>query len=675
MSLSLKGQDIIDFDEQDLPFGYLNNSRNLFSGGMNSPLVNRLDLDRDGIDDVLFFEKTSGKLLPYIDTGNGYIYAPEYSDGLPEDLRNWVISFDFNGDGKKDLFTKSPFGIMVYLNTSAEQLSFELYTEVLLTEGSTGNINLQVNSTDIPALVDYDGDGDMDLFTFHFAGTGTIEFHRNMAVENYSRSDTLAMVRETRNWGNIQDCGCGELIPLDQECNTNGRELHAGGKSILISDIDNDGVKDMLYGDEFCQSLAYLKNFGSDEQPVFNNSEYPWPMEPAQGFQAAYLWNDGTSDSLVLVPNVFTNENLQYDFSKSISLYKNIEGNYTLVNDEFIQEQSLDYGEKTYWTVLSELNEPFESLVSYMDINKDGVVKRVYESEGELIDEELYRFTPPTLDIRSFITQVSDMDGDGNMDVFFGYRLTDNSNLISYVGDVNGDRNSKLIEGLSFFTSESLHFYDWDNDGLPEVWKMSTSGKVSLYEVTETSESYQYTLSEDEFKGMGLDALKGQRVFSFAQWDNIVGLDLLIADRNGNFNFYSDVTRDNAQSEELTGTVKGIYSISQVGADKTVLVIGTKEGGLIFQKVDLPFLGGGNQEDGLSLNIYPVPTNESVTVSFAENHSIKIFSLNGKLIYEDKSFKKERILDFSLLSTSGIFLIRAFTEEGREVTGKMINLK
>ncbi|MCX2745914.1 T9SS type A sorting domain-containing protein [Mangrovivirga sp. M17] len=674
MSLSTMGQDIADFNEEDLPYGDLNNAKNLFSGGMNSPLVNRIDLDRDGIDDVLFFEKTSGKLMPYINMGNDYKYAPEYRSAFPEGLRNWVVSYDFNGDGRKDLFTKSPFGISVYLNTSAEELSFELYTEVLFTIGTTGNINLQVNSTDIPALVDYDNDGDMDLFTFHFAGTGTIEYHRNMAVENYSRTDTLAMMRETRTWGNIQDCGCGELIPLDQECNTNGRELHAGGKSLLIADIDNDGVKDMLYGDEFCQSIAYLKNFGSEEQPVFSNSEYPWPMEPAEGFQAAYLWNKGLSDSLVLVPNVFTNEGFKYDFSKSVRLYKNIEGTYILVNDEFIQEQSLDYGEKTYWTILSELNEPFEALVSYMDLNMDGVVKRVYESDGVFIDEEIYRFTAPQLDIRSFVTQVSDMDNDGKTDVFFGYRLIDNSNVINYARDVRGAQETKLIEGLSFFTSESLHFFDWDTDGLPEVWKTSTSGKVSLYEGVETSEGYQYSISEEEFKGMGLDALKGQRVFSFAQWDNSLGLDLLLADRNGNFSFYSNVTSDASESRELTGLVKGIYSISSTGIEKPILAIGTKEGGLVFKNIDLSFLENG-PVNGQTLSIYPVPTDKSLNVKFTENHTIEIFDLSGKLIYEDNSFKKDRVLNFSQFSSSGIFFIRAVTEAGRVMTGKMIKLK
>ncbi|NMM47179.1 T9SS type A sorting domain-containing protein [Marinigracilibium pacificum] len=670
----IKAQNIKPISEENHPYNLISNYENVFSGGLNSPLFNRIDLNLDGIKDVVFFEKTTEKIYPYIKDGDSYIYSPQYIDNFPEEFRSWMVSYDFDGDGKNDLFAKSPFGVIVFKNTSIDELSFEIYSEVLLTEGTSGSINIQINSTDIPSLTDIDGDGDVDLFAFYFAGTGTIEFHRNMAVENYGRTDTLAFVRESRSWGNIQDCGCGQLIPLDEQCLTNGRELHAGGKSILIADINGDDKFDLLYGDEFCESVAYLINQGTNEAPEFSISSYPWPNEPSGGFQAPYLWDGESSDSLILVPNVFGNDGYVYDFSRSVNLYaRNGSGDHILLNDKFIQNTSIDLGDNSFWSLVSSSTESFEAYVSTRGPENDGIVYKVTESGNQLVSEEVYRYEISNATIRTFISQISDFDNDGNLDVFFGYRLTDNTNEIAYISDVLEAATKIEINGISFLTSERVHFYDWDNDGLAELWKTSTSGKVSLYEASSNGDNLTYTLEKDVFKEMGIDALKGQRKFSFKDWNQNGSLDLLIADKSGNFSFIENVRSEESLPELLTGTVQGVSSVSSVGSDLDLLALGTVEGGLIFSEIDLTILGiDPDQELQNDLNVYPVPSNNSVTISYYNPIKISIISLSGQVLYSSDNYLKSWEIGKDQNLVNGIYIIRAITESGKVFSGRMI---
>ena len=87
------------------------------SGGINAGQFSNIDLNLDGIMDLIVFDKSGNKLSPFINDNGTFIYAPKYRNNFPS-MHDWVLLTDYNCDGKNDIFTYSSGGMAVYLNTS-----------------------------------------------------------------------------------------------------------------------------------------------------------------------------------------------------------------------------------------------------------------------------------------------------------------------------------------------------------------------------------------------------------------------------------------------------------------------------------------------------------------------------------------------------------------------------
>jgi hypothetical protein len=128
-----------------------------WAGGLNAAQHNTLDLNQDGKDDLVIFDRMANKVITFINQDDHYQHAPHYEALFPSDISNFILLRDFNCDGKKDLFTSDVLGIKVYLNTSAPESNlswqhFLFYTRhgnakspVILTEGFSGLVNLQID--------------------------------------------------------------------------------------------------------------------------------------------------------------------------------------------------------------------------------------------------------------------------------------------------------------------------------------------------------------------------------------------------------------------------------------------------------------------------------------------------------------------------------------------------
>lgn len=260
-----------------------------WAGGLNAAHYNSIDLNNDGIEDLLLFDRMAGKVTALLNDNGQYRYAPEYESLFPE-LANWLLLRDFNCDGKKDIFTGDPFGIRVYVNTTPENdnLQWEQFffftqpgspkSPVVLTKGFSGLINLQLQFDDLPSITDIDGDGDLDILAPNWSGDGTIEFHRNYSQERYSTCDSLEFERVSQRWGGLKACGCGEFAFNGDDCppNSSGRIKHSQGKALLAHDFDNDLDKDLLLSDGNCTVLYFFENTGDAENAAFASAvEFP----------------------------------------------------------------------------------------------------------------------------------------------------------------------------------------------------------------------------------------------------------------------------------------------------------------------------------------------------------------------------------------------------------------
>src|SRR5690554_8086634 len=95
---------------------------------------------------------------------------------------------DFNGDGKKDIFTYTLGGIKVYKNisNSTDGVQWELYKDPIKSVVNNNLVSLYVSSNDIPAYVDVDGDGDIDVLAFNVSFSRRSE-ERRVGKECISR--------------------------------------------------------------------------------------------------------------------------------------------------------------------------------------------------------------------------------------------------------------------------------------------------------------------------------------------------------------------------------------------------------------------------------------------------------------------------------------------------------
>src|SRR5688572_25759145 len=128
-----------------------------WAGGLNNPQFSSADLDHDGLNDLVVFDRTGFKVLTFRNNGgtypNNFDYAPEYELNFPV-MDSWCLLMDFNCDNVPDIFTHTVLGIRAFkgfYNTD-NKLAFTLYDPLLKYQSSSGSLNLLVTSVDIPAF-------------------------------------------------------------------------------------------------------------------------------------------------------------------------------------------------------------------------------------------------------------------------------------------------------------------------------------------------------------------------------------------------------------------------------------------------------------------------------------------------------------------------------------------
>ncbi|MBA3971321.1 MAG: VCBS repeat-containing protein, partial [Bacteroidetes bacterium] len=350
---------------------------NPWAGGLNFIQSSNIDLDLDGIKDVITFDRTGNKIRTFVNQGAvGTVdlkYIPQYESKFPP-MVDWTLLVDYNCDGKEDIFTSTSGGFKVFKNTSSTGtgLQFTLVTNLqysIYNPPSGSLINLYVSGADIPAITDIDDDGDMDVVTFAI-GANYLEYHKNMSMELYGTCDSLKFQAGNYCWGYVAENGftndynlfdtCSpnvpspELRPMDEE--QRSVERHAGSCELCL-DLDGDADKEFVVGDISFDNLTMLTNGGSLTDASFNAIDVAFPSNTTSTaavdltvFPCAFYVdvNNDSKKDLIVSPNA---PNVSENFN-SVVYYKNNGTNSTPVfqyqQSNFLQDNMIDVGEGAY---------------------------------------------------------------------------------------------------------------------------------------------------------------------------------------------------------------------------------------------------------------------------------------------------------------------------------------
>ena len=214
-------------------------------GGLNSVHFSEIDLDMDGVTDLLGFEKHGNRVLPFLRDGDHYRFAPHYARLFPE-LHDWALLHDYDHDGRADIFTYGLASIRVFRNVSSDSLRFELVADPLQAFYYNGYTNLYASPDDYLVVDDIDGDGHLDILNFWVMGR-FVHHLRNYA----DIGDPYDFRLENECWGHFEEAADNNVVTLFSDCMSKSGDDHTRhtGSSMLLHDFDGNGLPDLLLGD------------------------------------------------------------------------------------------------------------------------------------------------------------------------------------------------------------------------------------------------------------------------------------------------------------------------------------------------------------------------------------------------------------------------------------------
>lgn len=708
-----------------------------FAGGLNSCQFMNMDINLDGTDDLLVFDRHGYRILPFIvlpSKPKKYHFAPELAALFPP-VEHWMQAIDYNKDGKKDIFSYTTGGIKVFRNDSKSTLKFSQVTHPYInSKQGTTLTNLYLTYADYPAIADIDGDGDMDVLTFWGLGS-FIELHNNTSMERFGNADSLTYEKTSSCWGHFAEGNESNGIVLDtcpgikksalSITNDSDDPKHTGS-TLLLNDLNGDGLPDLALGDVDFGSLVQLTNGGSqtDAKMISQTTNFPNSINPVNmnTFPAAMLVDaddDGKKDFVVspFDPSMTKGENF-----KSVSLYHNAGTNlkpeYSLVSKSFLQDQMLDLGSGAYpvffdyngdglmdllvgnygysdtciFTPENGLQCSFTSKIALL-INTG----TVQNPKFKLADRNIAHLD--ALQMQSLIPTLADMDGDGDLDLVCG----NSKGKLAYsenVAPAGQPADFKLIDpawqniDVGDVSTTQLNFsapqlIDIDHDGLIDIVCGKRNGRLSYYRNSGTKNVPAFSLITEKFGEVRVtDTLLSNNGYSVPFfYKDKQGKTILFAGSEFGDVFVYDQIDGNLDSKfRLLGALPGIrdgwrsaVALGNLNNDTlTDMLVGNYSGGLglFYGKAENTFGISKMEYKTLgSLIITPNPAGNEVSISLKSDLQFKSLALSirgtdGKIIRKYSRINFPVLLDVTEFR-NGIYIVTVQTEKGL-TSGKLV---
>lgn len=691
-----------------------------WAGGLNAAQFNTMDLNGDGNEDLVLFDRMANKVITFINADNAYTPAPEFETLFPEDIENWLLLRDYNKDGKKDIFTGDVLGIKVFRNitASAGKLEWEQHlfptgypgpkSSVLMTLGNNDKVNLQLQYDDLPSISDLDGDGDLDILNIQYAGH-TVEFHQNLSVENSLPYDSMDFKRITRTWGNFRECQCGVFAFNGQPCppNSGGRTKHAGGKSLLALDLNGDAQQDLLFSEAECSQLFLLPNEGTTAAPAMTRFSI-FPINNPVNFvifPAAYYEDvdfDGKKD-IIATPNIFNKEFLNTNLHHSTWFYKNTgtesQPSFSLVEKNFLQGQMIDVGDN--------------AVPAFADYDSDGdldlfvsthsstsYTSRIYlfENTGsqaapafKLLSDDFLGFESSRF--YNLKIQFADFDGDESLDLVFTATSFDNGiTRVYYLNNKSQTRldfNQTTLQDIEFqlTNAENLYVTDVNGDGLPDILAGRSEGNLEYWRNDGMKGAPHFILEDEAFLGLEDSPLRQNIRCVVADLDADGNADLALGDQTGrlgvisnflnagegtaepDYNLVYNRTLETYSDKNLGGKIWPAV-VNLFNTNKPAVVVGNVLGGLHILRHD----EGTSLPEDPQLNVFPNPVSKSDVLNVQADRygMLEIFSVLGQEVSPPMVLRAQEMKRYSLPPLSaGVYLLR-FTASNRSQVQRLV---
>lgn len=685
-----------------------------WAGGLNAPQWASLDINQDGLNDLYAFDRMGNIHLTFLSESNTaneikYFYDRSHLSHFPA-VQNYVLLRDYNQDGIVDLFAnaldENIQGIKVFQgkwiddHIEFERLLFPDYSTDVLNYIHTDTIVDQVRSwlhVDYPAIDDLDGDGDLDILAVNIDGN-KILFYKNIALEKGFTTDTLIYELADDCWGRFGLTPDTNALVTSLDINTCAffqtpeviveKKIH-GGTSLCLLDDDNDGDKELLYGDLVNNHIVYGKNNGNTQTAWINEQDTIFPVDNTSidipYFPATFhldINNDGHRDLLASPNQIWKTPDIEtawYYENTGTDEYPVFELNKKNV----IADEMLDFGtganptfadvngdgltdivsgNREYWTNTQTVSGLFLLL-------NTGTID---EPSFELVDENWLNLNQYASELNTLYPAFGDLDQDGDLDLLIG-DLKGDLHYAENTGGVNAPMEFNSIEfkwkNINVGQVATPCIYDLNKDGLSDLIVGELRGTVNYFPNTGTVVQPDFhPIAEEAPNNFFLGTINTQpanstvgysqpQILSYGDSSYLVTGSLrgwikryLINEdslSNGAFELVDE------QWGNLREGLTTRIAFSNINNDVYLeAIIGNDRGGLTLFKSPLTEGGFVHQNErllstSLDVNIYPNPGQHKLYIQSPNELSIDIYDLWGQLKFSDSDPSYQKAINVS----------------------------